>query len=187
MALATKCPHCNTIFRVAADQLKLRGGIVRCGTCKEVFDGNAALVDPSAALLPSANPVPAPLPASPSLPPVLALDIPEDTPPHTSDDTEPVYTLDFDTSFDPFGILPETAQLKHDEDGNEAGDEEAIELDLDIDDGRAGDVPGETPADRAPASELWSDDRAFRVWMDAGTLVNSLFGIAMSDSPVTAR
>ncbi|MGZ8304601.1 MAG: zinc-ribbon domain-containing protein, partial [Telluria sp.] len=45
MALATRCPHCNTIFRVAADQLKLRGGIVRCGACKEVFDGNAMLVD----------------------------------------------------------------------------------------------------------------------------------------------
>lgn len=47
MALATKCPHCNTIFRVAADQLKLRGGIVRCGSCHEVFDGNAALVEPA--------------------------------------------------------------------------------------------------------------------------------------------
>ncbi len=48
MALATKCPHCNTIFRVAADQLKLRGGIVRCGSCQLVFDGNAALVEPAA-------------------------------------------------------------------------------------------------------------------------------------------
>jgi predicted Zn finger-like uncharacterized protein len=48
MALATQCPHCNTIFRVASDQLKLRGGIVRCGSCQEVFDGNAALVDPAA-------------------------------------------------------------------------------------------------------------------------------------------
>jgi predicted Zn finger-like uncharacterized protein len=47
MALATKCPHCNTIFRVAHDQLKLRGGIVRCGACHEVFDGNAALVEPA--------------------------------------------------------------------------------------------------------------------------------------------
>ncbi|WP_028104556.1 DUF3426 domain-containing protein [Pseudoduganella violaceinigra] len=48
MALATKCPHCSTIFRVAADQLKLRGGIVRCGSCSQVFDGNAALVEPAA-------------------------------------------------------------------------------------------------------------------------------------------
>ncbi|WP_343728661.1 DUF3426 domain-containing protein [Duganella sp.] len=50
MALATKCPHCNTVFRVAHDQLKLRGGIVRCGSCNEVFDGNAALLEPPAAL-----------------------------------------------------------------------------------------------------------------------------------------
>ncbi|WP_071651673.1 DUF3426 domain-containing protein [Duganella phyllosphaerae] len=48
MALATKCPHCNTIFRVAHDQLKLRGGIVRCGSCSQVFDGNAALLEPLA-------------------------------------------------------------------------------------------------------------------------------------------
>jgi predicted Zn finger-like uncharacterized protein len=48
MALATKCPHCNTVFRVAHDQLKLRGGIVRCGSCNEVFDGNAALLEPLA-------------------------------------------------------------------------------------------------------------------------------------------
>lgn len=45
MALATRCPHCNTTFRVAADQLKLRGGIVRCGSCHQIFDGNAALVE----------------------------------------------------------------------------------------------------------------------------------------------
>jgi predicted Zn finger-like uncharacterized protein len=45
MALATRCPHCATTFRVAADQLKLRGGIVRCGACQHIFDGNASLVD----------------------------------------------------------------------------------------------------------------------------------------------
>jgi predicted Zn finger-like uncharacterized protein len=44
MALATQCPHCHTKFRVAADQLKLRGGIVRCGACQSIFDGNAHLV-----------------------------------------------------------------------------------------------------------------------------------------------
>jgi len=45
MALATTCPHCNKTFRVAPDQLKLHGGIVRCGACNEVFDGNTALID----------------------------------------------------------------------------------------------------------------------------------------------
>ena len=57
MALATQCPHCHTTFRVAADQLKLRGGIVRCGNCQRIFDGNAHLIDldkPAAAPAPQA-------------------------------------------------------------------------------------------------------------------------------------
>jgi predicted Zn finger-like uncharacterized protein len=66
MALATRCPHCHTTFRVAADQLKLRGGIVRCGTCQQVFDGNAALVDMEAPA--PAAPEPPPVPEAPSAP-----------------------------------------------------------------------------------------------------------------------
>ncbi len=49
MALATQCPFCQTTFRVAQDQLKLRGGLVRCGNCKEVFNGNDHLVAPEIA------------------------------------------------------------------------------------------------------------------------------------------
>lgn len=119
MALATKCPHCNTIFRVAADQLKLRGGIVRCGTCREVFDGNAALVDPAAA-----SPF---LTSGPGAAVPLSTTDPADHSLPSATDDEPIYSLDFDTSFDPFGILPATAQLKDDED-----DGEHIELDLDV-------------------------------------------------------
>jgi predicted Zn finger-like uncharacterized protein len=43
MALATRCPNCHALFRVAADQLKLRGGLVRCGACREVFDATGTL------------------------------------------------------------------------------------------------------------------------------------------------
>ncbi|MBR7633134.1 DUF3426 domain-containing protein [Janthinobacterium lividum] len=136
MALATKCPHCNTIFRVAADQLKLRGGIVRCGTCREVFDGNAALIDPAAAspFLTSGPGTAAPLPTS----------YPADNSLPSATDDEPIYSLDFDTSFDPFGILPETAQLKDNED-----DGEHIELDLDValPDEALADTPAATPLD----------------------------------------
>ncbi|GGC08236.1 membrane protein [Oxalicibacterium flavum] len=39
MALATQCPHCQTTFRVVHDQLKLRAGLVRCGRCKQIFNG----------------------------------------------------------------------------------------------------------------------------------------------------
>ncbi|VCU69504.1 hypothetical protein PIGHUM_01567 [Pigmentiphaga humi] len=45
MVLATRCPHCATAFRVAPDQLRLRGGWARCGVCNEVFDSTANLVE----------------------------------------------------------------------------------------------------------------------------------------------
>jgi predicted Zn finger-like uncharacterized protein len=50
MALATKCPQCGSLFRVVADQLKLRGGLVRCGQCHAVFDaiGSLTYVEDSA-------------------------------------------------------------------------------------------------------------------------------------------
>ncbi len=37
--LATRCPHCQTSFRVTMHQLELREGMVRCGTCREIFNG----------------------------------------------------------------------------------------------------------------------------------------------------
>jgi predicted Zn finger-like uncharacterized protein len=40
----TRCPGCRTIFRVTPAQLAMRGGQVRCGHCKTVFDGNAQLI-----------------------------------------------------------------------------------------------------------------------------------------------
>jgi predicted Zn finger-like uncharacterized protein len=109
MALATKCPHCNTVFRVAHDQLKLRGGIVRCGSCNEVFDGNAALLDPSSAPL-----SPPPPPAAQFTPPVAASSpapLPEPTPldqklaaldTHAAEalSSEPIFTLELDTAMD---------------------------------------------------------------------------------------
>ena len=48
MALATRCPHCNTTFRVVEDQLKLYSGIVRCGVCHEIFNATDYIVDDSA-------------------------------------------------------------------------------------------------------------------------------------------
>lgn len=109
---------------------------MRCGTCREVFDGNAALVDPAAAspFLTSAPGTAAPPSASYLADNSLA----------SAMDDEPIYSLDFDTSFDPFGILPETAQLKDD-----ADDGEHIELDLDVvlPDEALADVPAAAPLD----------------------------------------
>ncbi|ANN79565.1 DUF3426 domain-containing protein [Bordetella flabilis] len=48
MTMTTRCPHCGTAFKVVADQLRVRNGLVRCGVCSRVFDGYAAVVDGSA-------------------------------------------------------------------------------------------------------------------------------------------
>jgi len=69
MALATQCPFCQTTFRVAQDQLKLRGGLVRCGNCKEVFNGNEHLVSPDIAQQLVATPPSAAAPTENRAPP----------------------------------------------------------------------------------------------------------------------
>ncbi len=51
--LATRCPHCQTTFRVAHDQLKLRSGLVRCGACKEIFNGIEHLLQSDEPSLPT--------------------------------------------------------------------------------------------------------------------------------------
>ncbi len=43
--LATRCPHCQTTFRVTQEQLALRGGQVRCSVCRGKFDGIAQQVE----------------------------------------------------------------------------------------------------------------------------------------------
>ena len=40
----TRCPGCQTVFRVTAAQLALRNGQVRCGHCRTVFDGNEKMI-----------------------------------------------------------------------------------------------------------------------------------------------
>ncbi|AFT87165.1 DUF3426 domain-containing protein [Paraburkholderia phenoliruptrix] len=45
MLLATRCPFCQTVFRLQPTQLALRRGLVRCGQCHEVFDASGSLYD----------------------------------------------------------------------------------------------------------------------------------------------
>ncbi|CAB3650225.1 DUF3426 domain-containing protein [Paraburkholderia rhynchosiae] len=47
MLLATRCPFCETVFRLQPAQLALRRGLVRCGQCQEVFDASSSLFDVS--------------------------------------------------------------------------------------------------------------------------------------------
>ena len=139
MALATQCPHCHTTFRVASDQLKLRGGIVRCGACQSIFDGNAHLIDLDALAASKGEPAPAPAPQpqthtdSAEVPAAAAT---EAAAPDGEADALPVYTLDFDHTFDPLGILPKP------EDEPEAEPEAE---------------PGAAPVDEAPQPEAAAD------------------------------
>lgn len=43
MSQITRCPFCETSFKVVADQLRISDGWVRCGQCKQVFDASQHL------------------------------------------------------------------------------------------------------------------------------------------------
>ncbi len=41
----TRCPHCDTRFKITLEHLNLAQGAVRCGRCLKTFDGKAHLID----------------------------------------------------------------------------------------------------------------------------------------------
>lgn len=43
MSLVTRCPKCQSDFMVSLEQLRVHQGLVRCGSCTHIFDGQAAL------------------------------------------------------------------------------------------------------------------------------------------------
>ena len=64
MRLITRCPQCETTFRVIPDQLKLAQGWVRCGRCTRVFEADQHLFEVPAPTpqpeVPAASPAPGP-------------------------------------------------------------------------------------------------------------------------------
>ncbi|MBU9412342.1 zinc-ribbon and DUF3426 domain-containing protein [Burkholderia multivorans] len=68
MFLATRCPHCETVFRLQPEQLSLHQGLVRCGHCRQVFNAAQSLV-PEHAQPPASPASPASEPTSPELKP----------------------------------------------------------------------------------------------------------------------
>lgn len=82
MSQITRCPHCQTAFKVVADQLRLAEGWVRCGQCKQIFDAFECLVEDED-LLPPAPPLL-------SLPPELTRAAEEIAPEPTLTTQEPV-------------------------------------------------------------------------------------------------
>ncbi len=54
----TRCPQCQTVFRITAAQLKAREGKVRCGRCQHVFSADQHLLPkPASGLSKNATPV----------------------------------------------------------------------------------------------------------------------------------
>lgn len=54
--MKTYCPNCQTVFRITAEQLRLRVGKVRCGQCQHVFNALDRLLDDSESVV-----IPAPI------------------------------------------------------------------------------------------------------------------------------
>ena len=71
--MRTRCPACDTIFRVTSEQLRLKAGKVRCGHCQGVFNAFDHLVSESEeAPLPAGQSAHAVIPDEPAaIPPPL--------------------------------------------------------------------------------------------------------------------
>ncbi|MFL6970097.1 MJ0042-type zinc finger domain-containing protein, partial [Pseudomonas alvandae] len=44
-SFVTQCPHCHTSFRVSHAQLSVARGVVRCGSCLQVFNAARQLLE----------------------------------------------------------------------------------------------------------------------------------------------
>ena len=77
MSMITKCPSCDTAFRVTPQQLQAHHGMVRCGRCAMVFDGFKTLAAQRADLHPVAAPPPPPSVQPHDLEPPAGLAAPE--------------------------------------------------------------------------------------------------------------
>jgi predicted Zn finger-like uncharacterized protein len=44
MSMITRCPGCQTLFKVVPDQLRISEGWVRCGHCSQIFDATPHLL-----------------------------------------------------------------------------------------------------------------------------------------------
>jgi predicted Zn finger-like uncharacterized protein len=51
--MKTRCPNCQTTFRVTPEQLKARAGRVRCGQCQTVFNALVGLLEETGSASPS--------------------------------------------------------------------------------------------------------------------------------------
>ena len=82
----TRCPQCQTVFRITAAQLKARDGMVRCGRCQHVFGADQHLMPkPAKGTVKSASPAARKRTASKKVAApaeTIALPFPAETPEH---------------------------------------------------------------------------------------------------------
>ncbi|MBV4460527.1 DUF3426 domain-containing protein [Pseudomonas sp. COR58] len=72
-SFVTQCPHCQTSFRVSHAQLSVARGVVRCGSCLQVFNAAKQLLEQRAGRETAAQAAPAPAePPRPAEPAVTA-------------------------------------------------------------------------------------------------------------------
>ncbi|MDM0031432.1 zinc-ribbon and DUF3426 domain-containing protein [Variovorax sp. J22P271] len=69
MSLVTRCPACDTTFKVVRDQLRISDGWVRCGRCSQVFDATVDLQEAPQAPSTPVDAAPEPMQPDPGEPP----------------------------------------------------------------------------------------------------------------------
>ena len=97
--MLTRCPGCETSFRVTPEQLKARAGKVRCGKCSLVFNALDSLVETGEATTSTAAPdasPPSPAPSAPAVPAPAEKPAPPPIPPKA----------DIDILLEPVGSAP---------------------------------------------------------------------------------
>jgi predicted Zn finger-like uncharacterized protein len=123
----TLCPHCNTRFRIAGEQLEAHQGMVRCGHCMQPFDARPGFIpdqpDPQLELpiadriASSASPSPAAsaqpeIQASPKLAEAPAPELPkEDAEPQKEDAAEQPVSADKAEEAEPVASEPHDESL----------------------------------------------------------------------------
>ncbi|MDQ0142598.1 DUF3426 domain-containing protein [Cupriavidus necator] len=98
--LVTRCPACRTAFRLVADQLRLRQGLVRCGQCETVFDAREHLIEIPLSPSPTAGnaSAAAPKPAAATVPAAAAAETA--APAQANPAPQPGFTPTIDPGYD---------------------------------------------------------------------------------------
>ena len=171
----TCCPHCQTCFRITKAQLDVAQGKVRCGQCKEVFNGRQYLQESISLKEPKTSP-----PATQATPPAVSPSQPEaekDLTKSTAADFD-LFDLDSipDSTTEEEDLLEEPQQpandfvvVESDEWLEDDDSEDDVTLNLDMDDYEfdaeeetlavpAPEIQTEKPASEAPSRYEFVDD-----------------------------